>query len=145
MIKMHFSLANFIKYKGPSIVLLLLVIIISLFLSDIPWLVQFIHGGKRTQEGMTTDDSIPTIDKILNDKMASIAQKLTAIKGIADIMDNAKEQTQYMSILTDATKNDSEKIEDITELVEKYLNSTSKSTKDMTKDLKSGMADSNSG
>ncbi len=142
---MHFSLANFIKYKGPSILLLLLVIIISLAMSDIPWLVKFIHGKNGTQEGMTTDDSIPTIDKILNDKMASVSQKLTAIKGLVDIMDNAKDQTQYLSILSDGTKNDTEKIEGITELVEKYLNSSSKATKDMTKDLKSGMADANSG
>jgi hypothetical protein len=60
-------------------------------------------------------------------------------------MDNAKDQTQYLSILSDGTKNDTEKIEGITELVEKYLNSSSKATKDMTKDLKSGMADANSG
>jgi len=142
---MQFSLANFIKYKGPSILLLLLVIIISLLLSDIPWLVKFIHGKKSSQEGMTTDNSIPTIEKILSDKMGTKSQKLAAIKGIVDLMDNGKDQMQYLNILEDGSKNENEKIEKINELVEKYMNSTTKATKDMTSDLKSGMAQANSG
>lgn len=142
---MQFSLANFIKYKGPSIILLLLVIVISLLLSDIPWLVKFIHGSKYSQEGMTTDNSIPTIDKILSDKIGTRTQKLAAIKGIVDLMDNGKDQMQYLNILEDGSKNENEKIEKINELVEKFMNSSSKATKDMTGDLKSGMAEASSG
>lgn len=138
---MKFSLASFIKYKGPSIVLLLCVIVISLALSDIPCLVRFIHGKNKSLEGMTTDNSITTIDKILSDKYASNSQKMAGIKAIVDMMDNGKDQTQYNSILTDETKSDTQKIEGINELVEKYMNSTEKAKKDMSGELKGEIAD----
>lgn len=132
---MKFSLALFIKHKGHSILLLLLCIVISLLLSDIPWLVNFLNG-KTSQEGMISDDSINTINKTLNDKYATGAQKLAVIKGIADVMETMKDQNIYLTILNDGTKNEKEKIDDITKEVDKYLNSTTKLTKDATSSVK---------
>jgi hypothetical protein len=132
---MKFSLALFFKYKGHVILLLLLCIFISLLLSDIPWIINFLNN-KNTQEGMVSDDSINTMNKILNDKYATNTQKLSAIKSLTDIMENLKDQTQYLTILNDGTKNEKEKIDDITKLVDSYLNSTSSLVKSSTANLK---------
>jgi len=132
---MKFSLAFFLKRRGIAILLLLLSIVISLLLSDIPWLVKFINGN-NVREGMVSDNSISTINNILNDKYATNTQKLSAIKGIVDIMETSKDQSPYSIILNDGTKNEKEKIDEITKLVDKYMNSSSKQTKDATKSIK---------
>lgn len=133
---MKFSLALFLKYKGHVILLLLLCIFISLLLSDIPWIINFLNN-KNTQEGMITDDSINTMNKLLNDKYATTTQKLAGIKSVADMMENLKDQTQYLSILNDGTRNENEKLVAVTKLIDSYLKSSTSLMKSSTNNLTS--------
>ena len=93
----------------------LFIIIISIFL----WVLVPLKKCGGTKEGMVTADTDIILQSILDDKNSTLAQKLSSIKAIVDMMEQQTDQIEYISILNDSSVSDNDKITHITDILNK--------------------------